>query len=123
MIALRLGEPGIPGGFGQRVSRRARAICAVADRPETSAVAARTAVLADLLLAMVSASQQSASAVASSQPRSGPGPRRLATVAPACDAGLLEVATAVRKRAGLVRAAPGAGHGGPGIAIATPSAG
>jgi hypothetical protein len=70
------------GGHGQRVSRRARAICALADRPETSAVTGRTAALADLLLTMVSASQQPTSAVASSQPRSGPGPRRDASAVP-----------------------------------------
>ena len=45
-----------------------------ADRAETRAVTVRTAVLADLLLAMVITSQQSASAAASSQPRSGPRP-------------------------------------------------
>jgi hypothetical protein len=46
------------GGHGQRVSRRARAICAPADRPETSVVTVRTPALADLLLAMASAQRQ-----------------------------------------------------------------
>lgn len=80
------------------MSRPARATCTPADRPETSAVAARTPALADLLPAMASASQQSASALASSQPRSGAGPRRDANTMPAASARSRAPAT----RCGLV---------------------